>query len=143
MPRRLAPIAGDTLPKIAQYNGQSVVGNGVGTVVYYNYLSGQTASIGTSNFYTAPADGIYLVSSSVFVTTAGSAGTVAGNIQAHNGTINVSFGTGNINLTGQNSGQVTTTTFVGAGQVIKGGATVTGATGSPVYSAIWSIVRLV
>lgn len=101
--------------------------------------TGQTASISTTTTYAVPSGkaGFYRVSVDLITTTAGSAGTVSGSISWNNGSAGITTSVGPLSLaTLGNEQSASFTFFSAASQNITYSTTVTGATGSPVYTIL-------
>lgn len=94
----------------------------------------QNATIAATNFNNAATAGEYTVDYNIFMTTAGSGGTVAFNVIANNGTSSITHTSANVNLNQTTAdAQGTVVVKLGSGNV-QWSTTVTGSTGSPLYT---------
>lgn len=107
------------------------------------FLSGQTAAIASTTAYTAPANGIYRVSSYVVVTSAGTGTSIQPIFNFNNGTANDSFAGAAAGVTVGSRGSLTATTIiVGSGQAIKYQLAFNSITGNPTYQVAFVIEQL-
>lgn len=125
------------LNKITKYNGNATAGLGVAPFVVTSFLTGQTASVGSTTLIAVPAIGTYRVNVITYMQAVGSAGTV----QTFG-----SYNTGYAAITNENLGAAVNCTVAyarsSASVIIHVGSTatplafyttVTGATGTPQY----------
>jgi len=125
---------------VVSYNGVATVGNGVPAVYATISLTGQTAPIPQTTFYTVPANGagVYVVVVDLILTASGTGGNISPTVQFNNG-----VATQSRNLNGLNVNQAAgadncfngniLSFFAAANQPISYAISLAGVTGSPQY----------
>ncbi len=128
--------------KASTYNNLATAGIGVTPVYWTVGLTGQTASLATTNITASCSAGLYSLSYYLKTTTAGTAGTVSVTLNWNDGTaMTVTSATASLSSTTGLS-QGTQVIKCGAASTVSYSTTVTGVTGSPQYSLDIAIEQL-
>jgi hypothetical protein len=141
-------IVAGSYSKFTSYDNYSLQGNGVPSIPKVSNLTGQSASISTTNLQCTGAtsicpSGVYRINVYLVVTTAGTAGTVVAAVGWNDGaTVRTITPVSSIAMTAQNYSSWSLLVRSGGSAHITYSTTVSGATGSPLYSIYVTVERL-
>ena len=110
--------------------------------VSYTAVTGQTATVANTTFYTPAAAGVHRITFTARATTAGSAGTVELLINTNNNAAQVATGTADLTTTTGSFASGVASLYTAASQAFGYQTTVAGATGSPQYRIDITVERL-